>query len=67
MSLADNTWSTRYNIPKNDYYSNSSTDCILVKLKIIVLNYGIEVIYEAIDTAQEDMCFSKTTITHSVF
>ena len=23
--LEDNTWSTRYNIPKNDRYSNSST------------------------------------------
>ena len=25
LLLEDNTWSTRYNIPKNDRYSNSST------------------------------------------
>ena len=24
--LKDNTWSTRYNIPKNDRYSDSSTE-----------------------------------------
>ena len=29
----DNTWSTRYNIPKNDRYSDSSTDWTLVHLK----------------------------------
>ena len=26
LLLEDNTWSTRYNIPKNDRYSDSSTD-----------------------------------------
>ena len=26
----DNTWSTRYNIPKNDRYSDSSTDWTFV-------------------------------------
>ena len=28
--LEDNTWSTRYNIPKNDRYSDTSTDWTLV-------------------------------------
>ena len=31
--LEDNTWSTRYNIPETDRYSNSSTDWALVNLK----------------------------------
>ena len=26
LLLEDNTWSTRYNIPKNDRYSDTSTD-----------------------------------------
>ena len=28
--LEDNTWSTRYNIPKNDRYADTSTDWTLV-------------------------------------
>ena len=30
LILEDNTWSTRYNIPKNDRYSDTSTDWTLV-------------------------------------
>ena len=33
LLLADNAWSTRYNIPKNDRYSDTSTDWTLVSLK----------------------------------
>ena len=32
----DNTWNTRYNIPKIDRYSNASTDWTLVSLKFTV-------------------------------
>ena len=32
LLLEDNTWSTGYNIPKNDRYSNSSTQWTLVNL-----------------------------------
>ena len=38
LLLEDNTWSTRYNIPKNDRYSNSSTDWTLVSLNFNVEN-----------------------------
>ena len=34
--LEDNTWSTRYNIPKNDRYSDTSTDWTLVSLNVTV-------------------------------
>ena len=65
LLLEDNTWSTRYNIPKNDQYSGTSTDWILVNLCFTEENYGIKSIYDRIDTAHADMCFSNM-ITRSV-
>ena len=67
LLLEDNTWSTRYNIPKNDRYSDTSTDWTLVKLNFAQENYGIKLIYDHIDTPHADMCFSNITITHSVY
>ena len=65
--LEDNTWSARYNIPKNDRYSDSSTDWTKLSLNFTVQNYGIELIYDEIDTTHADMCFQNITITHSVY
>ena len=67
LLLDNNTWSTRYNIPKNDRYSDSSTQWTLVNLNFTVENYGIKLIYDQIDTPHADMCFSNITITHSVY
>ena len=67
LLLEDNTWSTRYNIPKNDRYSDTSTEWTLVSLIFTVENYGIKLIYDQIDTAHADMCFSNITTTHSVY
>ena len=67
LLLEDNTWSTRYNIPKNDRYSNSPTQWTLVNLKFTVENYAIKLIYDQIDTPHADMCFSNITKTHSVY
>ena len=67
LLLEDNTWSTRYNIPKNDRYSDSSTQWTLVNLNFTIENYGIRLIYDQIDTPHADMCFSNITITHSVY
>ena len=53
--LEDNTWSTRYNIPKNDRYSDSSTQRTLVNLNFLVENYGIILVYDQIDTPHADM------------
>ena len=66
LLLEDNTWSTRYNIPKNDRYSDSSTDWSKLSLNFTVENYGIRLIYDEIYTAHADMCFSNITITHSI-
>ena len=67
LLLEDNTWSTRYNIPKNDRFSDTSTEWTLVSLNFTVENYGKKLIYDQIDTAHADMCFSNTTKTHSVY
>ena len=67
LLLEDNTWSTRYNIPKNDRYSNSSTQWTLVNLNFTVENYGIRLAYDQIDTPHADMCISNIIITHSVY
>ena len=64
---ADNTWSTRYNVPKNDRYNNSSTQWIKLSIKFTVGSYGINIIYDQIDTPHADMCFSNIIIAHSVF
>ena len=67
LLLDDNTWSTRYNIPKKDRYSDNSTEWILVSLIFSIELFGFKLFYDQIDTANADMCFSNITITHSVF
>ena len=67
LLLEDNTRSTRYNIPKNDRYSDISTDWTLVSLNFTIEKNGIKLIYDQIDTPHADMCFSNITITHSVY
>ena len=67
LLLEDNTWSTQYTIAKNNQYSNNSTEWTLLNLDFTLENYGIKLIYDQIDTAHADMCFSNITITHSVF
>ena len=48
--VEDDTWSTRYNIAKNDRYSDTSTEWTLVSLNVTQANYGIKLIYDEIDT-----------------
>ena len=67
LLLEDNTWSTQYNVPKNDRYSDSSTQWTLVNFNFTIENYGIKLIYDQIVTPHADMCFSNITITHSVY
>ena len=64
--LEDNTWSTRYNIPKNDRFSDTSTDWTKLRLIFTEENYSVKLVYDSIDTPHADMCFSIITITHSV-
>ena len=55
--LNDNTWSTRYSIPKNDRYSDSSTDCTVVSLNVSVKNYDGKLIFDEKEIALADMPF----------
>ena len=66
LSLEDNTWSTRYNIPKNDRYSDSSTQWANLGVNFTEEKYEIKLIYDETDTPRADMCLSNVTITHSV-
>ena len=66
LLLSDNTWSTRYNKPENDYYTNQS-EWKLVKLNFTEENYGIKINYDEITSPNSDMCFSNITLTHSVY
>ena len=67
LLLEDNTWSTRYNIPKNDRYTDTSTQWTKSSLNFTVENYGIKLVFDEIDTAHADMCFSNITIPHSIY
>ena len=65
--LYNNTWNTQYTIAKITQYDNSSTDWTLLNLDFTVENYGNKLIYDQIDTAHANMCFSNITISHSVY
>ena len=68
LLLKDNTLSTRYNIPKNDRYIDSSTQSTKLCLFFTIENNGIRLIYDEIDSAHAaDLCFSNNTITHSIY
>ena len=66
LLLENNTWSTRYNVPENHRYSDSSNEWTLVNLNVTVENYGIKIIYDQRETLHADMCFSIITSFHSV-
>ena len=63
----DNVWLTKFNLPKNEQYSNAATDWTILILNITQENYGIKLIYDQIDSAHADMCFSNISITHSPY
>ena len=67
LLLEDNTWSTQYTIAKKSQFSANSTEWTLLNLHFTVENYGIKLIYDQIDTAHADMCYSDITIPHSVY
>ena len=67
LILQYNTWSTKYNISKNDRYSDTSSEWTLVSLNFTEEFYGNKLIYDQIDTTHADMCFSNITITHCVY
>ena len=67
LLLEDNTWTTQCIIPKSSQYKTSPTDWTLLNLDITEEKYGIKLIYGQKDTTHADICFSRITITHSVY
>ena len=65
--LADNTWSTRYNIAKTDRYSDTSIQWTKLGSNFTEEIYGINLVYDEIDTLHANMCFSNITITLSIY
>ena len=65
--LKNNAWETIYTIEKNTELTELSTDWVLLNLDITDDNYGIKLIYDQIESAHADMCFSNIMITHSIF
>ena len=49
LFLEDNTWGTRYNIPRNDKCSNSSTDWTKLGSNFTEEKFSIKFIYNQID------------------
>ena len=67
LLLDDDTWVTQNTINKNDRYTDISTDWSLLNIDFTTQNYGIKLVYDQIESAHADMCFSNKTITHSVY
>ena len=67
LLLENNVWTTQYTINKNGQYSENSTDWSLLNIEFTTQNYGIKLVYDQIESAHADMCFSNITITHSVY
>ena len=65
--LEDKTWSTRYNIPKNDRCSDTSIQWTKLSSNFTVELYVIKLLYVEEDSAHADMCFSNIIITHSIY
>ena len=63
----DNVWLTKFIIAKNTQFGNSATDWIILNLSKTDENYGVKFIYDQIDSAHADMCFSNIIISHSPY
>ena len=63
----DNVWLTKFIIAKNTQFSNTATDWIILNLNITDENYGVKFVYDQIDSAHADMCFSNLLISHSPY
>ena len=67
LLLDKNTWSTRYDIPKTDRYTDTSNQWTKVNINFTEQTYGIKLIYHEIDTTHADVCFINIVTTHSVY
>ena len=68
--LRNSVWQTENTMDKDTNFSTLSSDWTLFNMNIVSQpNYGIKLVYSAMNTAHEntDMCLSDINITHSFF
>ena len=65
--LKNNSWETIFTIEKNTDFTTLSTDLTLLNLDITDDNYGIKLLYDEIESAHADMCFSNIMTTYSIY
>ena len=65
LLLEDNTWIDQNTMAENSVYKISSTEWTVLILDFTVENFGIKLVYDRIQSAHADMCFSNITINHS--
>ena len=59
-------WQTKCKEDENTNYSTTSTEWSLLDSDFTETNIGVELVYDQIDLALADMCFSNILIAHSV-
>ena len=67
LLLEDNSWSTKYNVPKNNHFSRGLTQWNLFDMDITQENHGFISVYDQVPSTHSDMCFSNIILTHSVY
>ena len=67
LLLKEYSWSTIKNIPKNNQFSNGSTQWRLFDVDKTQENYGIKFVYDQIPTAHSGMSFSNIILIHSAY
>ena len=63
---SDDIWSM-VSLAKNTQFNDNSTEWTILNLDFSQENSGIKLVYDQKDTTHADMCFSKITITHSLY
>ena len=66
LLLNDDTWNTRYIIPKKDRYGDSSTQWTLVSLNFTVQKGGLKQNYDEIDSASA-ICVLAVLCLHILY
>ena len=59
-------WYSKFIVAKTTNYSTISTDWNLVNIDFTEKKYGVKILYDELDSALADMCFSNNLIIPSV-
>ena len=64
---ANGQWHSKYVIGQNTFYITTLPEWTLLKIDFTEAKYGINLIYDKINTILDDICFIKFRITYPVF